>query len=410
MAETGKKRAQPLEGLKVLDLTSLLPGPLCTMILGDYGAEIIKVENVETGDPTRFAGSSYKGGKGPVGTLFKHLNRNKKSLALDLKNEEGREILKALAAASDILVEGFRPGVMDRLGLGYRVLSGLNGRLVYAAITGYGYKGPYRDKAGHDLNYTALSGLLELSAGEDGKPVVPATQIADIGGGALMALNGIMFALYERERTGAGRFVDVSMTRGLLPWLAYPASFLDAGAELPRCGRGLLSGSFACYNIYETGDGKFMSLGALEPVFWRRFCEAVGKEQWIDRQYAQEQDQPVGNRELIQEVRTLFKSKSRKEWEVIFANLDACCEPVLDLNEAIKHPLSQEGNYWLEATPAKAAKTTRVGFPLLFSGQVGELRLPPPEHGEHTLEILEKLDYDYSDLEEMKKRGIIKTS
>lgn len=409
MADEVKAGVKPLEGLKVLDLTRLLPGPLCTMILGDYGAEIVKVEDVEAGDPTRFAGSPFKDGRGPVGALFRQLNRNKKSLALDLKKEEGREILKALAAGSDVLVEGFRPGVMDRLGLGYPVLRDLNGRLVYAAITGYGYKSPYRDRAGHDLNYSALSGLLDLNSGDDGTPVMPAAQVADIGG-ALMALNGIMFALFERERTGAGRFVDVSMTRGLLPWLTYPASFLNTGEELPRRGRGLLSGSFACYNLYETADGKFMSLGALEPVFWRRFCEAVGKKQWIDRQYERDRDKPVGSRELIQEVRALFKSKTRQEWEDIFSDLDACCEPVLDLNEAIAHSLSQEGDYWLEPTPANSAAWTQVGFPLLFSGRGGQLRLPPPEHGEHTFEILENLGYDYGSLVDIEKRGIIRRS
>ena len=410
MAGTERKGALPLKGLQVLDLTRLLPGPLCTMILADYGAEVIKVEDVRAGDLTRYVGSSLGGGMGAEGSLFRQLNRNKKSLAVDLKEGRGKEIIKQLAAGSDLLVEGFRPGVMDRLGIGYRELSGINEGLVYAAITGYGQESSYRHKAGHDLNYVSLSGLLELSAEKGSHPVMPTTQVSDVAGGALMAVNGIMMALYEKERTGKGRFVDVSMTRGMLPWLTYPASFLKRGDELPRRGRCPLSGSYGCYNIYETADGKYMSLGALEPVFWQRFCEAVNKPEWIERQFEQEENEPVGSKALIEEIRALFKSRTRAEWEELFKDIDACCEPVLDLHEAIDHPLSREENYWLEMTLEDGRTEKTPGFPLLFSGQGGELRMPPPEHGQHTEEILKTLGYDADDLEELKKQRIIKNT
>ncbi len=400
MAEFGSTRPLPLQGLQVLDFTRLLPGPLCTMILGDYGAEIIKVEDVDAGDPTRLAG--------PVGkdssSLFRQLNRNKKSLALDLKVHKGQEIIRLMAASADILVEGFRPGVMERLGLGYKELSLINEQLIYASISGYGRESCYRERAGHDLNYAALSGLLDLSAEKNGPPVMPAVQIADIAGGSLMALSGIMIALYDREKSGKGRFVDISMTRGLLPWLAYHASSLRTDQELPRRGEGYITGAYACYNIYETADGKYMSLGALEPGFWRKFCEAVGRTRWIDRQF-----EKTNRKELIEEVQALFKRKTRKDWENFVATLDVCCEPVLDLEEAIDHMLSRKENYWLKYSAGESKAELLTGFPLLFSGcGGGEIKLSPPQHGEHSIEILRKLGYGQTAIEDLINCRVIK--
>jgi crotonobetainyl-CoA:carnitine CoA-transferase CaiB-like acyl-CoA transferase len=394
--ERGKE--QPLKGLQVLDLTKLLPGPLCTMILGDYGAEIIKVEDIHAGDPTRFVGTAVQGS----GSFFRQLNRNKKSIALNMKTEEGREVIRKLAERSDILVEGFRPGVMDRLKLGFETLRAINPSLIYVSISGYGQNGPYREKAGHDINYTALSGLLDLSAGKNDSPVMPAVQIADIAGGSLMAVSGILMALYKRQRNKLGSFVDISMTRSMLPWLAYAASFLDNPDQLPRRGCGHLTGAYACYNIYETSDGKQMSLGALEPAFWQKFCETVGKPQWVSMQFDDE-----GREELIDAVRNLFKKKTRIKWEEIFGQIDACCEPVLNLQEAIDHPISRSDNYWIRSSSADGENEILTGFPILFSGRPGELKLPPPLHGEHTVEILKSLGYQSEVIAEMREKGII---
>lgn len=399
MKKPANEELLPLDGLLVLDLTRLLPGPLCTMLLGDYGAEIIKVEDTDAGDPTRFVGRFFEGS----GSFFHLLNRNKKSIALDLKSRQGREIASKLACKADVLVEGFRPGVMDRLGLGYERLKKLNPGLVYASISGYGQEGPYQNRAGHDLNYTALAGLLDLSAA--GKaPVMPAVQIADIAGGSLMALSGIMIALYRRQASGEGTYVDVSMTRGLLPWLTYAASGLGTEAGIPRRGRGHITGAYACYNIYETADGKYMSLGALEPVFWQRFCEAIGRPEWVPRQFEEE-----GREELIDSVRKVFKGKTRTEWEEFFAVVDACCEPVLNLEEAMEHPLSRDGGYWLDLPGREEEAEKMAGFPLLFSGRPGGLRYPPPRHGEHTAEVLGTLGYDSTAVRELAGKGIIKT-
>ena len=399
MADSKGNGRLPLSGLNVIDLTRLLPGPLCTMMLGDYGAEIVKVEDVDAGDPTRFVGRLFEGS----GSFFRQLNRNKKSLALNLKTAEGREIIRKLAVKADVLVEGFRPGVMDRLGLGYEEISKVSNRLVYAAISGYGQEGPYRERAGHDINYTAIAGLLDLSAANTGSPIMPAVQIADIAGGSLMALSGIMFALFERQQSGKGSFVDISMNRGLLPWLTYAASTIGSDEKIPRRGSGHITGAYACYNIYETADGKQMTLGALEPVFWQRFCETVGKTQWVSRQFEQ-----AGQAELIKGVELIFKEKSRQQWEELFATVDACCEPVLNMEEAINHPVSQYGNYWLNAPCGEEKTEIMTGFPLLFTGSPGELRLAPPRHGEHTMEILQSIGYDHETITGLIGRGIIK--
>jgi crotonobetainyl-CoA:carnitine CoA-transferase CaiB-like acyl-CoA transferase len=391
----------PLQGLVVLDLTRLLPGPLCTMMLGDYGANVIKVEDTGAGDPTRFVGRIFEGS----GSFFRQLNRNKRSIALNLKTEDGKKIIFQLAEKADVLVEGFRPGVMDRLGIGYESLKSVNKRLVYAAISGYGQSGPFRLRAGHDINYLALSGLLDLSAENDGLPVVPSAQIADIAGGSLMAVNGIMFALYELERSGKGQFVDISMTRGLLPWLAYAASALGSAENLPRRGCGHITGAFACYNIYETADGKQMSLGALEPQFWQRFCEAIEKPEWFSLQFDQD-----NREELIEGVSKIFKKKSRKEWEKYFSDIDACCEPVLELQEAIEHPLNKDNLNWIDFCCKDGIQEKLTGFPLLFNMQPGKMQVPPPRHGEHSIEILESLGYNQIEITELINTMVIKAA
>lgn len=390
-------RKDLLEGLQVLDLTRLLPGPLCTMILGDYGAAVLKIEDPFTGDPTRAVGEPADGS----GSFFRLLNRNKKSMALNLKSARGREIMHGLVKKSDLLVEGFRPGVMKRLGMSFAELSALNPSLIYASITGYGQEGGYRERAGHDLNYTALSGLLDLSAPPGGAPVMPAVQIADIGAGSLTALSGLLMALYAREKSGRGCHIDISMTRGLLPWLTYAAAL--PGHALPRRGCGHLTGAYACYNLYETSGGRYMSLGALEPRFWQNFCRAVGKPRWIGKQF-----DPAAQESLLEQLATLFREKTQAEWIEFFAPHDACCEPVLTLEEAAAHPLSQEQGYWIEVESPGGALKRQPGFPLLFSRCPGRVRLPPPRLGEHSFEVLSALGYSKAAIKELAADGIIR--
>jgi len=398
MVDRNWKQGLPLEGLAVLDFTRLLPGPLCTMLLGDYGAEVLKIEDLKAGDPTRFVGRFFDGS----GAFYRQLNRNKKSIAIDLKAEQGREIIRELAKKADVVIEGFRPGAMERLGLDFRELEKINKSLVYASVSGYGQESIYREKAGHDLNYQALSGLLDLSAEKDGSPLVPAVQIADVIGGTMMTLSGILMALYQRERTGKGSYVDLAMTRGLLPTLTLAAATLNSGEDTARRGSGQISGAYACYNLYETADGKYMSLAAMEPVFWQRFCEAVGHQEWSVLQYDREK-----RNALIEEVSRLFKKKTRSEWVEIFNGVDACCEPVLTLEEAVEHPLNHDGSYWIKAATGTGEIEIIPGFPILFSGLRGQVRYGPPQHGEHTREILENHGYRQADIEEMAANSVV---
>ena len=394
------KERLPLNGLTVLDFTRLLPGPLATMHLGAYGADIVKIEDVETGDPTRFVGRFINGS----GAFFRQLNRNKKSIALNLKTEEGREIVKKLVVKADVLVEGFRPGVMKKLGLGYEELSKINRRMVYAAITGYGYNNTFSYRAGHDINYSGLSGLLSLCATRGEKPEAQGIQVADIAAGSLMAINAVMMALYARGKSGDGSFVDVSLTRGLLPFLSLAAAGINSDEDIARKGSGPITGAYACYNTYETKDGKYMSLGALEPIFWQRFCEKIKRPEWIELQFDQEK-----RLTLINQLEIIFREKSREEWVEELKDIDACCEPVLEVPEAIDHLLSKETCSWLEMWHGDA-KEVLIGYPYLVSGNAGAELLPPPGHGEHTREILKNIGYSKNGIDELAAKMIIKVN
>ncbi|NIR32482.1 MAG: CoA transferase, partial [Gammaproteobacteria bacterium] len=266
-------RPKPLAGLRILDLTRLLPGPMCTLHLGDMGADVIKVEAPRGGDYARALGPS----------LFRLVNRNKRALKLDLSKPAGRDVFIELTHSADALVEAFRPGVMARLGLGYEALHALHPRLVYCSITGYGQRGPYRMRAGHDIDYCAYAGIVEQSGAGGGPPVLGNFQVADLAGGALSAAMGILAALLDVQRGGEGRHVDVSMTDCALAHAVVPlATWLEEGATRPR-GADTLTGGLPCYGVYETGDGRYMALGALEHKFWRAFCEAVGRPDLSDR-------------------------------------------------------------------------------------------------------------------------------
>src|SRR6185436_18722250 len=272
---------RPLDGIKVLDLTRLLPGAVATMMLGDFGADVLKIEEPGTGDPARHSRAGIK----QPGAYFLVTNRNKRSLTLNLKTAAGQEIFLKLAQQADVVIESFRPGVMERLGVGYEILQQHNPRLIYCAITGYGQEGPYRTKPGHDVNYISTAGVLSVIGAKDGPPLIPGVQLADLAGGSLHAVIGVLLALQARERTGAGQMVDVSMMDGVLSLLYVPfASYLANGAAPLRGNEGL-SGKYACYQLYETKDGRYLSLGALEPKFWEHACRVLGREDFIARQF-----------------------------------------------------------------------------------------------------------------------------
>ena len=356
MSRAENELAMPLTGIRILDLTRLLPGAFCTQLLADMGADVIKVEEPGTGDYMRWTPPLVDGRS----ALFEALNRNKRSIALDLKSDQGRDALLRLAATADALVEGNRPGVMDRLGLGWKVLHERSPRLVMCSITGYGQDGPFASRAGHDLNYMAVAGGLGLNGERAGPPIPLSVQVADIGGGGLQPAVAILAALVAVQRGGEGRWIDASMTDGAVGWLALAFAARAAGERVAR-GDQRLAGRYACYRVYECKDGRHYSVAALEPKFWRALCEGLERPDLVELQYSED----ASAQAALEEV---FRSRTRDGWTEVLGPLDACCEPVLDLDEVPSHPQV-------------------VARRLLERGRQGRA----PGLGEHTVELLREI-------------------
>jgi alpha-methylacyl-CoA racemase len=393
----------PLDGLRVLDLSRLLPGGFCSLLLTDFGAEVIKVEDTAMGDYVRWAPPYYEGPEQTArSAFFLALNRGKRSIRVDLKSEGGREVLMALARDADVLLESFRPGVLDRLGVGYGQLRRANPRLVYCAITGYGQHGPGRDRPGHDLNYLGLNGLLALSGEADGPPVQLAGQIADIGGGALMALVGIMCALRERDLSGEGQFVDISMFDGSLSWLTLVVAQAFATGTAPRRGELPLGGGFICYRPYRCVDG-YVTLGALEHKFWSAFCRGVGREDLLERAF-----EPPGS-DAHQELIEIFARRTRDEWQAFASEHDCCLEPVLELDEALESELVAARCMIAELEqPGAASPIKLLGAPIKLSRTPGDpTRAPAPALGEHTDELLRGVGFSSDEISALHASGAV---
>ena len=274
-------RPPPLAGIRVLDLTRLLPGPVATLHLADLGAEVIKIEDPQVGDYARTLGT----GQDEDSAYFRMINRNKQGLRLDLKKPEGVAVFMRLAVTADVIVESFRPGVMDKLGIGYAAVAAVNPKIAYCSISGYGQDGPYRDRAGHDINYLGYAGVLDQIGSEGGDPAIPNFQIADLLGGALTAAMGILAAVLEAQRTGLGRYIDVAMADSVLAHTYFTMLRLnDVGHSAPR-GSDLLNGGLPCYATYRCADGRHMAVGALEGKFWKGCCEVLERPEWIRRQW-----------------------------------------------------------------------------------------------------------------------------
>ncbi len=350
-----------LAGIRVLDLSRLLPGGFCSLLLSDFGADVVKVEDTQMGDYARWSPPHAEGADPTAGgAAFLALNRGKRSIRLDLKSTGGRDAFLRLARDADVVLESFRPGVMDRLGVGYERLREANPRLVYCAITGYGQDGPFAARAGHDTNYLARTGLLDLTGDPDGPPVQAGGQIADLGGGALMAAFGILAALRERDRSGEGQLVDISMTDGALSWLAMDAAAYLVGGEARRRGRAPLAGGLLCYRPYRCADG-WVALGALEPKFWAAWCAGVGREDLAERQF-----EPVGS-DVHREVETIFAQRTRAEWEAFNDEHDCCLEPVLGLDEALESELVRARGMVVEVEQPGAGAVRLLGTPVKLS-------------------------------------------
>jgi crotonobetainyl-CoA:carnitine CoA-transferase CaiB-like acyl-CoA transferase len=377
----------PLSGLRVLDLTRLLPGGFCTLLFADMGAEVLKVEDTGMGDYVRWAPPYYEGAEDSAkSALYLSLNRGKRSIRLNLKEEKGREVLLRLVREYDVLIEGNRPGVMDRLGVGYERLAQENPALVYCAITGYGQDGPYRDRSGHDMNYLGLVGLLGLTGEKDGPPVQAAGQIADLGGGGLMAAFSILAALRERDQSGKGQFVDVSMADGALSWLGMVAGRYFAEQVTPKRGDLELAGRLICYRPYACGDG-WVTLGALEPKFWQAWCRGVGRDDLIEKQFE------APGSDAHAEVERIFLERTRDEWTTFASQHDCCLEPVLELDEALASELVRAREMVVELDQPGTEGVKQLGFPVKFSRTPAGPQGPGPVLGADTEDVLREAGY-----------------
>jgi alpha-methylacyl-CoA racemase len=334
----------PLSGIRVLDFSTLLPGPLCTLLLAEAGAEVIKIERPDTGDEMR----TYTPRVGPDSVNFALLNRGKKSVAVDLKDPASVERIHALVESTDILVEQFRPGVMDRLGLGFDSLKAINPKLIYCAITGYGQSGPRAMVAAHDLNYVAESGMLSLAAGSDGAPVVPAALVADVAGGAYPAVMNILLALHQRARDGKGCKLDISMSDNLFTFLYWALGEGEATGKWPGPATALVAGGSPRYQVYRTADGRFIAAAPLEDRFWQNFCSILGIP-------------PDATKEQVSRV---LLSRTAKQWEAAFSGKDVCCAVVATMEEAFSDPHFRARGLFAHKVLTDAGELTAVPVPV----------------------------------------------
>jgi crotonobetainyl-CoA:carnitine CoA-transferase CaiB-like acyl-CoA transferase len=397
----------PLSGIRVLDLTRLLPGGFCSQMLADFGAEVIKVEDTGAGDYIRYAPPLYEVEDETAGadegatrsSLYLSLNRGKRSIRIDLKSKRGQEAFHRLVPTADVILEGFRPGVADKLGVDYESLRHVNPGLVYCSISGYGQDGPARDRAGHDINYLGATGMLAMTGQADGPPIQPAGQIGDLGGGAMNAAFGILAALIERSGSGKGQMVDISMTDGAFAWLAMAAGATLAEGQSPRRGEVMLGGGIVCYLTYEAADG-WVSCGALEPKFWQAFCRGTGHEDLIGLQF----ERPGS--EAWEKIAAVFRERTRDEWKAFNDQNDCCIEPILELDEALESELFRERGMVVEFEQPGIGPVRQIGSPIRMSRTPAAGAAAAPGIGADTRDVLASAGFGPKEIEELFESGV----
>lgn len=381
----------------MLDLTRFAPGLYCTMILGDLGAEVLRIDQPQSTVETD--GAEVERARTATRLTF---NRNKKSIVLNLRETKARRIFYQLCEKADVIVEGFRPGTTKRLGADYETVSKLNPRLIYCSITGYGQDGPYRDVAGHDINYISIAGALSMVGQRKGPPAIPLNLLGDYAGGGLRGAFGIVVALLARERTGRGQYIDISMMDGVVFLLASEFSNCFATGISPSRGETWLNGGVPYYNIYKTKDHKYISVGCLEPKFWRNLCTVLGREDLIPYQF----DQSEKREEIFSYLREVFQTKTRNEWFDLLGDKDTCVSKVLSLDEAACDPQLIHRKMFVEVDSPKG-KMSQVGIALKLSDTPGQIRSPAPLAGQHTEEVLADLGYSPQEIKVLHEQGIV---
>lgn len=387
--------AMALEGIRVVHLTRTFPASFCSMYLADMGAEVIKVE--EPGYLTKKAV-----GEGAVyHKLLETIDRNKKSIQINLKDDAGREALRKLVTTADVFLEGLRPGVTTRLGIGYEDLRKINPRLIYASLSGYGQDGPYAQIPGHDLNYTGISGVVDATGPKDGPPRFPGIPIADLGGAMHVTL-GITTALLARERTGEGQHVDAAMSDVMVSWMVMSfANWLGTGRAYAR-GEDWVTGGAPYYNVYQCGDGKYLSLGGTETWLWGNFCKAIGRPELIEQQFATGADRE----RIFGILNDVFKQKSRDEWVAILQAADACIAPIHSLEESFENEhIKYRELYVDQQIDGRTQKT--LGQFMKLSGTPGTIRTPAPKPGQHTSDLLTELGYGQDEIAKLRDAGAV---
>ena len=393
----------PLDGVRVLDLSRLLPGPVCTLHLADLGADVVKVEDTGAGDYARALGLAPTGdgraSSNAPSAFFRMVNRNKRSLALDLKASAGRDAFLRLAGDADVIVESFRPGVVDRLGVGYASIAAINRRIVYCSISGYGQTGPYRDRPGHDINYLGYAGVLDQTGTSGGPPALSNLQVADLLGGSMNASTAILAALFGASRTGNGTHVDIAMTEGSLAHNIFALHAIETLGHVQPRGEDLLTGGVPCYGVYATQDGRHLAVGALESKFWRALCEALDRPDLVAGQLATGH----AGTAVRQQLATIFAQQTQAHWIERLATVECCVTPVLSLDEALADPQVRARDMVVTGSDG----TRQYAPPFRLSGHAFAIARPAPAQGEHSAEILRETGFTDAEIAALSAGGTI---